>query len=302
MRFSIWPRPDRPWSEVLELTRHAEAGGWDGVYFADHFMPNTGDERREDGPILECWAVLAALAAAVPRLRLGSLVSSMTYRHPAVLAKMAATIDQLSEGRLVLGVGAGWQVNEHEAYGIELGSVRERLDRFEEGCQVLLGLLREQRTTFEGSHYRITDAPCDPKPAGPLPLLIGGGGERRTMKLAATYADEWNVWSVPEVMAAKVQVLHRHCDDVGRAPDEIAVSTQALLHMSDDESWLDERRRSASGRPEIIGTPAEVADVVAAYENAGVDELIVPDWTLGSMARRKDTLDQFMTEVAGRFR
>jgi F420-dependent oxidoreductase-like protein len=302
MRFSIWPRPDRPWAEVVELTRHAEATGWDGVYFADHFMPNTEDGSPADGPVLECWAVIAALAAAVPRLRLGTLVCGNTYRHPAVLANIATTVDQISDGRVLLGLGAGWQVNEHRAYGIDLGSPRERLDWLEEACQIVTGLLRERRTTVAGSRYHVTDAPCDPKPAGPLPLLLGGGGEQRTMRIAARYADEWNVWSVPEVMLHKVEVLRRHCDDLGRDPGAIAVSTQALVYVSTDLGWLDEKRRSPSGRPEMIGTPAEAIDTIGAYRDAGVDEFIVPDWTMGSTPRRKDTLDLFMTEVAAPFR
>jgi F420-dependent oxidoreductase-like protein len=302
MRFSLWPRPDRPWKEVLELTRHCEGTGWDGVYFADHFMPNSEDGTPLDGPILECWAVIAGLAAAVPRLRLGTLVCGNTYRHPAVLANIAATVDQMSGGRVVLGLGAGWQVNEHQAYGIPLGTPKERLDWFEEACQIVSGLLRSPRTTVNGRRYQVTDAPCDPKPAGPLPLLIGGSGEKRTMRIAARYADEWNVWSTPDVMRHKVGVLHGHAEDLGRDPAEIAVSTQALLYLSDDEAWLADKRAAGVGRPQVVGTPSQVADTVAEFREIGVDELIVPDWTMGSMGRRKDTCDRFITEVARQFR
>src|SRR4051794_35301224 len=193
MRFSIWPSPARPWSEILELTQHCEGTGWDGVYFADHFMPNAPDTTPLDGDTLECWSVMAGLAAAVPRLRLGTLVSSVTYRHPAVLANIAAAVDQISHGRLLLGIGAGWQENEHAAYGIELGSGKTRLDRFEEACQVVIPMLRERRTTFDGEHYRVHDAPNQPAPVQPrLPILIGGSGEKRTMRIAARFADEWN--------------------------------------------------------------------------------------------------------------
>src|SRR2546423_3259076 len=131
MRFSIWPSPNRPYEEVLELALHCEQTGWDGVYFADHFMPSGADTTPLDGDTLECWSVIAALAATVPRLRLAPLVTSVTYRHPAVLAKIAAAVDVISDGRLLLGLGAGWQENEHAAYGIQLGTVKERLDRFE---------------------------------------------------------------------------------------------------------------------------------------------------------------------------
>src|SRR4051812_6309979 len=177
MRFSIWPRPTSTFDDIQQLAQHCEQTGWDGVYFADHFMPNGPDPTPLDGDTLECWSVLAGLAATVPRLKLAPLVTSVTYRHPAVLANIASAVDQISGGRLTLGVGAGWQINEHEAYGIELGTVKERLDRFDEACQVLVGLLRQPRTTFGGEYFRVTDAPHPPAPGqGRVPPLVGGGG------------------------------------------------------------------------------------------------------------------------------
>jgi F420-dependent oxidoreductase-like protein len=274
------------------------------VYYADHFMPNDpAGATPLDGPTLECWAVLAGLAASTERVRLGTLVCGNTYRHPAVLANIAATVDHISGGRLLLGLGAGWQVNEHEAYGIELFDVRTRLDRFEEACAIVTSMLREPRTTFEGKHYRITDAPCDPKPVQQrLPLLIGGGGEKRTLRIAASDADEWNVWGTPELCRAKADVLERHCADLGRDPGEIVRSTQALLFLSEDEEWLATKRDGGGGQATIVGTPAEVVEIVGRYRDAGVDELIVPDFTLGPMARRKDTCDLLINEVAPHFR
>src|SRR5215469_5348604 len=175
MRFSIWPTAAQSWHDVIELATHCEQSGWDGVYFADHFMPNSPGIEPLDGDMLECWSVLAALAGLVPRVQLGSLVSSVTYRHPAVLAKIAAAVDQISGGRLTLGVGAGWQLNEHAAYGIELGTIGERLDRFAEAVQILRSLLDDPRTTYAGEYYRLQDAPNQPAPVnGRLPLLIGG--------------------------------------------------------------------------------------------------------------------------------
>lgn len=245
-----------------------------------------------------------ALAAVVPRVRLAPLVTSVTYRHPAVLANIAAAVDQVSGGRLTLGVGAGWQENEHAAYGLALGTVVERMYRFEEAVQVLRSLLREPRTTFSGRYYRLHDAPCQPAPVQQsMPLLIGGGGERRMIPLAARYADHWNTWTTPEQLAHKVSVLRAHCDQIGRDPSEIHVSTQALLFLSTDTTWLDGKRQLAPGQPVIVGTPAEVTDIIAAYQEAGADEIIVPDRTLGAaMERRKDTCDLFMQEVAPAFR
>jgi alkanesulfonate monooxygenase SsuD/methylene tetrahydromethanopterin reductase-like flavin-dependent oxidoreductase (luciferase family) len=230
-------------------------------------------------------------------------VTSVTYRHPALLAKIAAAVDQVSGGRLTLGVGAGWQINEHAAYGLALGTVRERMDRFEEAVQILRSLLTEPRTTFEGKYFQVTDAPAQPAPVqARMPLLIGGSGERRTLRIAAKYADQWNAWTTPELLAHKISVLREHCEQVGRDPAEIHVSTQALLYMSTDEAWVKEHKDQASGPPVIAGTPGEVADIVARYQEAGADELIVPDFTLGSGARKKDTCDLFMQEVAPAFR
>jgi F420-dependent oxidoreductase-like protein len=304
MRFSIWPTSAQSWDSTLDIATHCERTGWDGVYFADHFMPNSEGTKPVDGDRLECWSVLAALAALVPRVQLGSLVSSVTYRHPAVLAKIATAIDQVSGGRLILGIGAGWQLNEHAAYGLDLGSVRERLDRFEEATRILRALLSKPRTTFDGTYYRLQDAPCQPGPAGgQLPLLIGGGGERRTLRIAAQYADQWNYWSTPDVLAHKLAVLREHCDEVGRDPADIHVSTQAMLYLSTDEHWLEEKRTEWSGRPQvIIGTPAEVTDIVGQYIETGADELIVPDFTLGSGSQKKDTCDLFIEQIAAAFR
>ena len=300
MKFSIWPRLSQPWEDVLEACRHAEATGWDGAWVADHFMPNTADA---EGPVDECWTSLAALAASVPRIRLGALVSGNTYRHPAVLANMAATTDRISGGRLVLGLGAGWQVNEHAAYGIPLPPVPELLARLEEACRVVKGLLGQPRTTFEGAYYQLHDAPLEPKPLqAPLPLLIGGGGEKVTLRIAARYADEWNTWGLPDHIRHKMSVLDRHCEEQGRDPATIARSAQAILVMSED---ADERARARAGTspmPILVGTPSEVRDVVAAYAEAGVDELIVPDRTLGPPERRRDVMDAFLAEVAADFR
>ena len=222
MRFSVWLGTQQAWDDLVTSAEHAERTGWDGLWLADHFMPNGAPSSV---PRLEAWTTIAAIAARVGRVRVGVLVTGNTYRHPAVLAKMAATVDHICEGRLVLGLGAGWQENEHEAYGIELPAVAERLARLDEACQVIRLLHSEERSNFEGRFYRLVDAPCEPKPVQrPLPLLIGGGGEKTTMRIAARYADEWNCWGLPELMAHKSEVLERHCLEIGRDP----VLNQAL--------------------------------------------------------------------------
>jgi F420-dependent oxidoreductase-like protein len=298
MRFSVWPSPVQPWESTLEVALNAERKGYDGVWYADHFMPNAEDV---SGPTNEAWTTIAALAVAVPRVRIGPLVTGNTYRHPAVLAKMAATVDNISGGRLVLGLGAGWQENEHQKYGIEFSTLGGRMRRFEEACQVIKGLFTNDRTTFAGKHYQLDDAPLVPKPVqSPLPLLIGGGGEKVTMRIAAKYADEWNVWGDPAVLRQKVGVLEAHCRDIGRDPGEIKRSAQAMLVLTDDAALIERMR--GSGRPVIAGNPDQVADVVQAYADAGVDELIIPDFNLGTGPAKLATYDRFWDEVAVRFR
>lgn len=295
MRFSFWPGPGNTWPDLLELVRHAEATGWDGVYFADHFMPNTAEAT---GPTAECWTTLSALGALVPRIRIGALVTGNTYRHPAVLAKMAAQADIISGGRIVLGLGAGWQENEHEKYGIPFHTLKGRMDRFEEACQVVTSLLNNDRSTFAGKFYQLDDAPLDPKPIQqPVPLLIGGGGEKRTLRIAAEFANEWNVWGTPDVLEHKMSVLDKHCADIGRDPKTIHRSAQALLFLSDDPAV--KAGAQGGGRATVAGTPGDVRATMEQYREAGVGEFIVPDFTLGrSVEDKKAVMDRFINEVA----
>jgi F420-dependent oxidoreductase-like protein len=296
MRFSFWPVASQSWQDVLTLARHVERTGWDGIWFADHFMPNTPDALD---PCHEVWSTIAGLAACVPRLRIGSLVLGNTYRHPAVVANMAATVDHMSGGRLVLGMGAGWQENEHRAYGLEFYTVGERLRRLEEACQVIKALLSERRASFEGRYYRLEDAPLEPKPVqDPLPLMIGGGGEKVTLRIAARYADEWNVWGDVDRLRQKMGVLDGHCESIGRDPDTIARSAAVLVYLSDDRGLVRRIREEPQARPSIAGSAAELADIVAEYGQAGVDELIVPDFHMEPGTAKTEFLDRFIEEVA----
>jgi F420-dependent oxidoreductase-like protein len=301
MRFSVWISTYQPWAEVVATARHAEVTGWDGVWIADHFVENSPAPVPGEAPMLEAGSLVAALAAAIPRVRIGTLVYGNTYRHPAVLANMAATTDHVSGGRFVLGMGAGWQENEHEQYGIELPPVRQRVDRFEEAIQVVRSLLREPTTTFAGDHYRLTDALCDPKPVqSELPILVGATGDRM-LGIAARFADEWNAWGLPDQIAERSAVLDARCEAAGRDPAAIARSAQGLLFFTDDDAEA-ERLADTVPRPVLAGTVERLRDVVAAYAGAGLTELIVPDFTLGSGARKLEALDRFVDEVAPAFR
>jgi F420-dependent oxidoreductase-like protein len=298
MRFSIWPGPQQPWADLLETVRHADASGWDGVYLSDHFMGDGGGFGEVTAPVLEATAGLAALATATERLRLGTIVLGNTYRHPAVLASWAATLDHISGGRVVLGLGAGWQENEHEQYGIELLPPGRRLDQFEEACRILKGLLREERTTVEGDHYTVRDALSEPKPVQErLPLLIGGKGDRM-LGIVARHADEWNMWGLADVIAERSAVLDRRCEAERRDPGEILRSAQALVFVTDDAAAAQQFLDGTGGRAAVAGPPEAFADAVAAWQEVGVAEVIVPDFALGRGARKAERLDALLEAVA----
>lgn len=296
MRFSVWPNLQQPVDDVVAIARHAEATGWDGVWVADHFMGDDGGFGPVETPTLEATAVLAALAVATERVRIGSLVLGATYRHPAVVANWAATVDHLSGGRLVLGLGAGWQVNEHEQYGIELPLVGDRVTRFEEVCAVVRSLLAEERTTFEGRWFRLRDAVCEPKPARPLPLLVGGKGDRM-LGIAGRWADEWNMWSRPEVLAERGAVLDRACEAAGRDPRSVHRSTQALVRITDDEAAASRFVEAVAPRAAFAGPAERFAELVGAWAEVGVDEVVVPDFAMGPAERTLDALDAIAAAV-----
>lgn len=288
MRLSIWPGAGQPYDAILETARHAADTGWDGLYIADHFMPNAGPGVDVRHPVHEAGSLVAALGAVVPRVRIGTLVLGNTYRHPAVVANMAATLDHVTGGRFTLGVGAGWQVNEHEQYGIELPPTKQLLDRFVEALQVLRGLLREPVTSFDGAYYQLTEAVCEPKPVQePLPILIGAKGEKRMLGVVAEYADLWNTWGRPDLIAHKMKVLDEHCARVGRSPSDIQRTAQAL-------TVVDAPVPDTGGRPVIGGSRAELADTIAEYRAIGLDELIVPDAYLGTGADRLRAMDTIL--------
>jgi F420-dependent oxidoreductase-like protein len=257
MRFAFKTAPQNTtWTDMLAVWREADdielfESGWT----FDHFYPIFSDST---GPCLEGWTTLTALAQATTRLRLGTLVTGIHYRHPAVLANMAATVDHISGGRLELGLGAGWNEEESGAYGIELGTPAERSDRFEEGCEVIMRLLSQQTTTFDGSYYQLRDARCEPKPVQRPhpPLCIGGNGERRTLRTAARFAQHWNFLGGPvEEFAHKRDVLHEHCAAIGRDPKEIVLSSHVRLDPS--------------------GDPASAVETAAALGKEGLDLAIV---------------------------
>ena len=298
VKFSVWPNMSHSPAEVLDTARWAEANGFHGVFYADHYMPNTGSAEIEPGDVHECWAMLPAIAAVTERVRVGSLVSPTSVHHPAVLANRAASVDHLSGGRLVLGLGAGWQINEHRAYGIELEPPGRRVDRFEEAIRIIVSLLTEPRTTFDGSIYTITDAPADPKPIQqPLPILVGTGG-RRMMRIAARHATEWNTWGTVEFSATRRTAYTAACEAVGVDPAERWTSVQALVYLTDDDAAAERIRAGEMGIRSIAGSAAQLVDELGRFATNGFDEFIVPDWNLGdSPDARRDSLARLHADV-----
>lgn len=231
MRFAIKTRPEHTtWERIRDVWQAAdEFEIFESAWNWDHFYPLSGDTT---GPNLEAWTMLAALGQATHRIRIGCQVSGMIYRHPAVLANMAATVDIISAGRLEIGVGAGWNQQECDAYGIDLPPLRERFDRFDEGVQATIGLLSSEKATFDGRYVRLTDAYCEPKPVQRPhpPIVIGGKGPKRTLLAAARWAQQWNVITeTPEQWQELKQVLVGHCADVGRDPAEITCSVNVRI-------------------------------------------------------------------------
>lgn len=299
MHFSVWPSPGRSTDEVLALAKMADDDGWFGFWYADHYMPNTGDESFEAGDVHECWSVLPAVAALTSRIRLGPLVAPTSVHHPALLANRAATLDHVSNGRMVLGLGAGWQINEHRAYGIELEAPRQRVDRFEEAMEITRSLLDNDRTNFSGTHYEITDAPSDPKPIqAKLPILVGTGG-KRMLRITARFAQEWNTWGAPELAAEKWVDFAAACEAVGTDIASMHTSVQALVVLTDDADKVAKLKAGDMGPRTIAGSNDQIVDELGRYAATGYDEFIVPDFAFGDTTEaRFAAFEKFNTEIA----
>ena len=210
---------------VVRQARAAESSGFDTVLVMDHFyqLPMLGPP---DNEMLECYTLLSALAQHTERVRLSALVTGNTYRNPALLAKEVTTLDHVSSGRAQLGIGAGWYQLEHDSLGFEFGSFSDRFSKLEESLQIIRAMLAGARPTFGGRWYRVEDAINSPAPISKIPIMIGGGGEKKTLRLVALYADESNIICPPNELPRKLDVLAGHCESVGRDRSELIVSVQ----------------------------------------------------------------------------
>lgn len=259
---------------LQSVWRRVEALGFGWVSVWDHFYGATG--RPDDAACLEAVSMHAALACTTSRVRCGSLVYSVGYRHPAVLAKAITAIDLLSAGRAEIGLGAGWAKVEYDAYGFPFPAAKVRLDQLEEGVRCLRALLHDDVADFKGEYFTLTNARNEPRPVqAKLPIWIGGGGEKRTLRIAAQYADGWNVPFIgPDVFAHKRGVLHGYCDSAGRDPGEIRCAVN--VGIARDEANLKEQFGGIADfvRPGVLtGTDEQMLDRIAEYVTAGADQL-----------------------------
>ena len=273
---------DQLFDRVVETALAAEETGFDSVWVMDHFyqLPPLGGAER---PMLESYATLSAIAARTSRVRLGALVTGVTYRNPAMLAKIVTTLDVISKGRAILGIGAAWHDVEHEAFGFSFPPAGERLSRLEEAVQICRAMFTEEAPSFEGRYYRVKEVRNLPRPIQPggPPLMIGGGGERRTLRIVAQHADMCNVFGDPAGIRHKLEILRGHCKDVGRDFSEITPSRLATLIITDSEEQTTAMRdmlAAAAGVAAVqgfnVGTEKEIIAQVEELLEAGMEYFI----------------------------
>jgi F420-dependent oxidoreductase-like protein len=291
------------WEEMREAALLAEECGWDVLMTWDHFVPLMGDVT---GPNLEGWQVLAAFGAITTKPQIGMLVSGNTYRHPAVLANMAATLDNITHGRAILGIGAAWNEHEHNMYGIDFDTPAIRLAKLREATRIIRGLLDQGKVSYEGKYYQLKDATLGTRPIQPrLPILVGGGGEQVTLKITARYADWWHGFGSPEIIKHKLDVLRKHCEDVGRNFNDISPTGGGGILVRDDLNTVDKRMREvatrnkvdAPNRPAVAGKPDDIAKRLVEYHKLGVKGFLFGM----SPPFDRETIERTMSEVKPRF-
>jgi F420-dependent oxidoreductase-like protein len=270
-----------PWETLVDRWRLVETLGFDSIWDFDHL----NQPSRPEGPYLEAWTVLAGLAVHTRRVRMGVLVSCNTFRPPALLAKMALTVDHMSGGRLDVGLGAGWFVPEHDAFGIDFPRPGERVTRFREAVEIVDRLLRQERTTYEGRYYRLRDAVCLPRPVqAPRPPLMLAGHGPRMLRIIAELGDGWNSFGTPAEIRERNAILDEHCRAIGRDPGTLVRSLYGWATQTPSESWADERAGSwakslAGGARRLPADPWASAqacvDFIETYREAGISHFVI---------------------------
>ena len=291
---------------LRQVAAEAERNNFDSFWVMDHFhqIGNVGEVHE---PILEAWTTLGVMAGITSRIKLGTMVTGIVYRYPSVLAKMGATLDVLTKGRLNMGIGAAWNVEESAAYGIHFPSTNERFRRLEEAVQIIQKMWTEDRASFKGEFYQIKDAYCNPKPIQKPypPILIGGSGEQQTLRLVAKYANACNVFGSPETAKRKFSILREHCKVVGRDYQDIVKTKLGVVVIDKDAAIVKKRVAEAYNKvPEkvrnefvIAGNPEEVRRQIDAFKDAGVDYMIVSF----EPRRELESLRLFGEEISKKF-
>jgi F420-dependent oxidoreductase-like protein len=290
---------------LRRLVTQAESSGFDSFWVMDHFhqIENVGEPKE---PMLESWTTLSTITGFTSRIKLGTMVTGIVYRYPSVLAKIGATLDVLSRGRLFMGIGAAWNEEEAAAYGIPFPSTSERFQRLEEAVQIIRKMWTEQPASFAGKFYQVRDAHCNPQPIQKPhpPILIGGSGERKTLRIVAQYGDACNLFGSSETVKKKLAVLREHCRDVGRDYNSILKTKLGTVTIDKDRDAarkrVEERFKGASEQMvkefAIYGNPEDVRRQVEGFRDVGVEYLILSF----EPQRELETMNLFADEVVRR--
>ncbi|MDL9935866.1 LLM class F420-dependent oxidoreductase [Gordonia sp. ABSL1-1] len=297
--------PDQLFPTIVAQAVEAENSGFDTVLVMDHFyqLPILGDPGE---PMIECYTLLSALAQHTRRVRLSALVTGNTYRNPALLAKIVTALDVVSGGRAQLGIGAGWFELEHDSFGFEFGSFTDRFEKLEESLHIVLGMLRGERPSLDGKWYRAQEALNSPAPLSRIPIMIGGGGEKKTLRMVAQYADESNLICAPEDIGRKLDALTAHCAALGRDRSEVTVTVQTSACIADTqaqaqsefEAYL-QRNPAAEVRraSTIVGDPDQVAQRYRDLLSTGIDGFTVNAPANGHLPGRVTLLGETLADL-----
>jgi F420-dependent oxidoreductase-like protein len=288
--FSYGTGVEQLFPTVIAQAREAESAGFDAVFVMDHFyqLPMLGSP---DQPMLEAYTALGALATATERVQLGALVTGITYRNPTLLAKVITTLDVVSAGRAILSVGAGWFELEHRQLGFEFGTFTDRFTRLEEALQILDPMIKGERSTFSGDWYTTESAMAEPRYRDRIPILVGGGGERKTFSIAARYADHLNIMAGFDQLPGKLDTLDKRCDAAGR--DRSTLETSILLTVIVDENASPDQIPAEMNQRMVVGSPQYIAEQIKTKVlDAGIDGVIVniPIYTPGVITAAAEAL------------
>ncbi|RLE89799.1 MAG: LLM class F420-dependent oxidoreductase [Thermoprotei archaeon] len=302
--------PQEQWRLIVNVARYAEKLGYDSLWVFDHF--HTVPKPLKGRSVFEAWTVLTALATLTNRIRLGTLVTCIFYRHPSVLAKLVANVDVISNGRVILGLGACWYEHEFRGYGIEFYRPAKRIKMLEESIQIIKLMWTKDEVYFDGKYYKLEGALNDPKPVQKPhpPILVGGVGEKLTLRVVAKYADMWHCWGDPDYYARKIAILKEHCSTVGRDYNEIVKVHDGFVIMGDTEEEVKRKFQEVEffkigkhsyesmKESQYIGTPEEIIKKIQKYIDLGIEEIIFyfPD------AYRLKPLEEFMEKVLREFK